>query len=32
VRFSGEVEINSLWGSFKIPFNKSDKVAVQKIS
>jgi LEA14-like dessication related protein len=32
VRFSGEVEVSSLWGSFTIPFNKSDKVAVQKIS
>jgi LEA14-like dessication related protein len=32
VRFSGEVEVSFLWGSFKIPFNKSDKVAVQKIS
>lgn len=32
VRFSGEVEVSSRWGSFTIPFNKSDKVAVQKIS
>ncbi len=30
-RFSGEAEIGTPWGNFKIPLDKSDKVAVQKL-
>jgi LEA14-like dessication related protein len=32
VSFSGEAAVESVWGRFKIPFNKSEKVAVSKIS
>jgi len=32
MRVSGEIEINTPWGNFKYPLDKSDKVAVQKIS
>ena len=32
VRFSGEAEIGTPWGNFKIPLDRSDKVAVQKLS
>jgi LEA14-like dessication related protein len=32
VRFSGEAEIGTPWGNFKIPLDKSDKIAVQKLS
>lgn len=31
VRISGEAEISSVWGNFKIPFYKSEKVAVEKV-
>ena len=31
-RFSGEAEIETPWGNFKIPLEKSGKIAVQKIS
>lgn len=31
VRFSGEAEIGTPWGNFKIPLDQSDKVTVQKI-
>ena len=30
-RFSGEAEIGTPWGNFKIPLEKRDKVAVQKL-
>jgi LEA14-like dessication related protein len=30
VRISGEAEISSAWGNFKIPFYKSEKVGVEK--
>ncbi len=32
VVFSGDITAESVWGRFKIPFNKTDKVSVSKIS
>jgi LEA14-like dessication related protein len=32
VSFSGEAAVECVWGRFKIPFSKSEKVAVSKIS
>jgi LEA14-like dessication related protein len=32
VSFSGEAVVESVWGRFKIPFSKTEKVAVSKIS
>jgi LEA14-like dessication related protein len=32
VSFSGEAAVESVWGRFKIPFSKMEKVAVTKIS
>ena len=32
VSFSGEAAVESVWGRFKIPFSKTEKVAVSKIS
>jgi LEA14-like dessication related protein len=32
VAFTGEAEVESVWGNFKIPFSKTDKVDVLKIS
>jgi hypothetical protein len=32
VRLAGEVEMSSVWGTFKVAFDRSAKVAVAKIS
>jgi LEA14-like dessication related protein len=32
VAFTGEAEVESVWGNFKVPFSKTDKVDVLKIS